>query len=280
MRYQYLPKGLGRLRKEIASSVVSAIRVTATPAAKALPSHTSKIGGSPYIPEGFRWPVDAAGNVVPFIAQINFAEVGKLMPAYRGRLPTAGLLQLFCTYPMDASVDRKTASDDSWYHLTWHQDLSRGTGVPVANGVARAIKEATLTFSEGFSLPGSGLLDRRGWMLATKRQVDTYEALLPRPRHQLLGAAWAVKQDPRWGVSQAEPWWEMPSSIVASRKKRREMMAERQRKVDGWRLLWQLDSDERCGLQWGDKGTAYVLVEEQALRRGDLSSVRLDVQWK
>ncbi|MGJ7907843.1 YwqG family protein [Actinopolyspora sp. H202] len=43
-------------------------------------------------------------------------------------------------------------------------------------------------------------------------------------------------------------------------------------------LLAQLDSDDRMDWCWGDSGSLYFLIEEQALKAGDFSRVRLEMQ--
>jgi uncharacterized protein YwqG len=48
--------------------------------------------------------------------------------------------------------------------------------------------------------------------------------------------------------------------------------------ASNWRLLLQLDTDDDLGVMWGDCGTLYYWVEEQASRSGHFSNVWLILQ--
>ena len=50
----------------------------------------SKVGGTPYLPKGTKWPVDEQGVPLRFLAQIDCTQLTAL-PDY----PHAGLLQFF-----------------------------------------------------------------------------------------------------------------------------------------------------------------------------------------
>jgi uncharacterized protein YwqG len=116
--------------------------------------------------------------------------------------------------------------------------------------------------------------------------------------HQLLGHACAYQNDPRWemafgadqrlGVALEDDWvrwrtareagltyddeghvaeaslarlwqnWVSENPVGAA------LEAERER----WRLLWQVDADERLGLHLGDLGRLFVMIREDDLARG------------
>jgi len=59
-----------------------------------VPIGASRIGAAPDVPAGFEWPREPNGAPIPFIAQVNSADV----PRVTGHpLPASGLLVLFYT---------------------------------------------------------------------------------------------------------------------------------------------------------------------------------------
>src|SRR2546421_12536241 len=68
--------GLTRVRKEIEGVAFPSIRLIAQRADEIhLRLGTTKIGGSPDLPQGRTWPA-SNGFALPFVAQINLSDVG------------------------------------------------------------------------------------------------------------------------------------------------------------------------------------------------------------
>lgn len=93
MKELKLPKELEPLRDKIEATRQDYVKLIYTPCADEDLSLTqSKIGGYPYMPSGFEYPLDVQGNQMILVVQINFAEV----PSLEG-FPTEGILQFFIT---------------------------------------------------------------------------------------------------------------------------------------------------------------------------------------
>jgi len=127
------------------------------------------------------------------------------------------------------------------------------------------------------------------------------------PEHKVLGHAYGIQYDPRWSTAfdhQRHPWdlldrwikWFTPrmealpfddegmvdedavlrgwTDWLAQDPGACAMYAE----LSGWRLLWQIDTDDELALMWGDLGMISVMVRADDLARGDLSRAWADWQ--
>jgi uncharacterized protein YwqG len=93
MKELKLPKELEPLRDKIEATRQDYVKLIYTPCADEDLSLTqSKMGGYPYMPPNFEYPLDVQGKKMILIAQINFAEVPPLE-----NFPTEGILQFFIT---------------------------------------------------------------------------------------------------------------------------------------------------------------------------------------
>ena len=84
-----LPEEFEPFRVQFEASKLEYIKIIPHPSKELTPTQ-SKIGGYPYMPPGFEYPLDAQGQMMVLLAQINFTEV----PSLAG-YPNTGILQFF-----------------------------------------------------------------------------------------------------------------------------------------------------------------------------------------
>lgn len=83
-----LPIQLERIRSQLEPSLLDSVRINPSLSSSSL--HDSKFSGLPYLPLNHAYPKDIEGNVMYFLAQINFAQL-RLDPPF----PNSGILQFF-----------------------------------------------------------------------------------------------------------------------------------------------------------------------------------------
>lgn len=124
----YLPQAYEPYRAQFENSRLEYVKITTTPTSNdALSLTQSKFGGYPYMPQGFDYPRNAKGNMMPLLAQINFAEV----PPLAG-FPESGLLQFYAT------------ADDM---MGMHEEFD--SGFPVTQKNYRVVYHPSFTNEEG-----------------------------------------------------------------------------------------------------------------------------------
>jgi uncharacterized protein YwqG len=83
----------------------------------------SKLGGVPYLPEGFAYPLERGEGreTVPlrFLAQLNFAE----MPALEG-FPSRGILQFYTGNDEQHGVDYETMTAQKAFRVIFHEEVT------------------------------------------------------------------------------------------------------------------------------------------------------------
>lgn len=233
----------------------------------------SKVGGTPYLPKGARWPVDEQGIPLRFLAQIDCAQLIAL-PDY----PHAGLLQFFigtdemfgCDFgamksknyavlyheTVDPSV---TAADIS---LTEPQEdyspLEKGPfrivfGAPVDQGITPGDFRFDSLFVQKWNQKKPDEPIEKGWDVFELLDEDDDEDDLfgygneDVPHHQLGGYPYFTQADPR----------ETQHGDLDT-------------------LLFQLDSDTRGReffVCWGDLGVGNFFINRDDLKRRDFSRV-------
>lgn len=92
-----LPERFQPLHALLESKLEPYIKIRATAAQENLPAlWQSKIGGEPYLPQGYEYPRDRfTGEIMPLLIQINCADVPKL-PGFD--FPNQGILQIYLGY--------------------------------------------------------------------------------------------------------------------------------------------------------------------------------------
>lgn len=102
------PERVGRLRVGLLGRMLGR-----RPEAPQLPRHASKIGGIPYLEAVADWPIASDGELMPFVAQINFAE----LPAVQSPAPRSGIYVLFF------------GPDKPYYHWRWYPNPAKAAEV-------------------------------------------------------------------------------------------------------------------------------------------------------
>ncbi len=82
--------------------------------------YNSKVGGSPYMPAGYRYPTSKTfGTPLVLLAQINFEE----MPFLEG-FPTTGILQFFIPYDDDLyGLDYEDLLNQDNFRVIYHESI-------------------------------------------------------------------------------------------------------------------------------------------------------------
>lgn len=217
----------------------------------------SKVGGAPYRPKNTPWPTAPDGRDLFFLAQLNFAEMPRLEP-----FPEKGILQFFISdddlYGMDFDdgenpdtfrveffpepvMDEKqlVAPAPLRDHdlLPHHPDES----YPLRFEMAEEFMPATdYRFWQTFGADFFQQFGEQEWTL-----TDEFNRAVNSQGHKIGGYAYFTQDDPR-------------------------------RPEDPMVLLFQLDSDEKMDLMWGDMGVGHFFIREKDLLARDFSRVLYD----
>lgn len=225
----------------------------------------SRIGGVPDLPADWEWPT-FHGNPLAFLAQINLAEIP--LEVERGDLPRDGILYFFSVYgwqkddgDIHPDLDWNRAEEIGFSQALWFiGDTTSLRRASKPDGI-RTFDAAAVEYLPVISLPRAEPNAREPVVAALQWSEDEYERLdnlyfdldyyAKTVRgfsvdHQLLGYAGAIQ-----------------TTVTPVNH----------------RLLFQLDSDyNQTGMEWGDGGMIYFVIEQEALKRGDFSKIVSDFQ--
>lgn len=229
--------------------------------------YDSKVGGLPYMPVGFHYPMDLRegreDKPLAFLAQINFEQ----LPPLKG-FPSYGILQFYVGTDYMYGLDTENLTNAAGFRVIYHEIVREGqqilTQLPVTPEpetdfpVARALKM-------GFT-PAVSVI---GW------QDFRYDA-------NLLVAY--QKEFPLTQVFEDIP--------VGIRDKMEELCNASGSRIGGFPLftqsdprsadnsygadtvlLFQLDSDPANGVSWGDDGVCNFFITPEQLAKRDFSHV-------
>lgn len=267
----------------------------------ALPLGASRIGGSPDLPPDFVWP---SFKSVPqtFLAQIALAETAPLDADHL--LPPTGWLVFFYDYkqsvwgfdPQDQGAWCVAHLDDDAASLvrtpypaepvTETPEPSKGLFGRIADRVWKPLSTTwpasypacSVTYASGLTLPpwDSPRVERLG---LSEDDSDSYTEVAGSLRevgpsdqsdHRLLGWPFPIQSD-------MEEECEIISSGIYAGKSSDELAAKAKEGAGrdfGWRLLFQLDTDDRADMMWCDCGMLYYWIRE-----ADLDARRFDRVW-
>lgn len=217
------------------------------------------LGGVPLLPAGEPWP-RWTGCPLGFLGAVDFAALSHFgdIPG----LPSSGKAAFYYASETPRPWGDKAAQRDGWRIFTG--DL--GETVPPAG--APTYPQTCLSAVPFLSLPSPQETSMRRLEAAYSGFLTVYEQLHAvwsrsaspdgspdgSPAHQLGG--WPALVQRPLGPDCLYASTGRPLDSVSSPS----LSEEEQRAVEEWRLLLQLDSDERLGWYWGDPGRVYFCV--------------------
>ncbi|MCL1948945.1 MAG: YwqG family protein [Turicibacter sp.] len=255
-----------------------------------LTSYTSKIGGIPYMPKGFDYPLDAKGNPLCFLAQINFQS----KPPLEG-FPAQGMLQFYIgtdwNYGMPAAHDlRKIPIPQKNFRVIYHEQLLEPDALTIEMPALKWEKDSYGgEYEPPFTKP-LALIGEVATQPIDYTNVGFEEALLVSynkhfneessriPRHvsnHIYDACYYERvafMDDQGGEHR------MGGYPMFSQNDPREY-DPKLRHYDT--LLLQIDSEfnpeeREFEIIWGDMGTAQFFINQESLERLDFSDVLFD----
>lgn len=277
--------GLGEIAARLPALALPALRLEPARPAR------SRIGGLPELAPGTEWPRAAdthefAGMPMTFICQL---ELSAIAPTGVWPAQPDGLLSFFCACEGGDSI----CIDDPGSGKVLYTPERAGVEPmepPADLDPESMLRELPVTARRELTLPAvaSGLLEPLGidhnlWYTSRDpekaRRAKRYgEVLLARfeqdqdvhePRHRVLGHPAPVQGDvlehaAMLGFETREHRSPEPEQIEAE--------------APSWRLLLQIDHDERLGVLWGDYGTLYYCLPEDDLKAGRYNRVETLIQ--
>jgi len=252
--------------------ILDSIRIEATAAEEpGLPLGASKIGGLPDLPTGVPWP-EWRNGPLSFIAQLRLEDLAPFDSAKV--LPQRGILYFF--YDREQGVWGFDPDDHGGWRILFHEGAASGlkrTPTPsnlpeesrYSSCALRSSQDATVPPVDAWEIRPYGLMENDAYW-------DFLDRLAPEgePIHRVFGYPDQIQNEMRTecqlvshGIYHGDLSW-----------KRDPRAADLAKGAPEWRLLLQIDSDERPGFMWGDSGRLYYWIRE-----ADLHGRNFDNAW-
>ncbi len=228
-------------------------------------SHTetmtnTKLGGKPYVEAAaFQWPhID--NEPLAFIAQLDLAELATTLNI--DWLPKTGLLLFF--YDVDTMPSGLEVDDNELWKVIYFKQSDTEADFPV-NLVEEFQFESI--YLKAIKIEQLPTLQREEVIKLnlSASQKEAYDELFDReigdqPAHQVSGFPDCIQDD-------------------NMEQKCQQLNAQNEPcDKNDWRLLLQLDTDEKAEIIWGDCGMLYFWIKEQDAKKQDFDKVRLILQ--
>lgn len=275
-------KGSNALPAVVASLAKNEIIMQVEEEADTISPNSSKIGGDPWLPKDFAWPVfagldDGVPRPLSFLCQIDLSEMGQY--DRDGVLPEKGMLYFF--YECEAfrwgfdPRDKGSArvfyyeNTEDFVPIQWPQEIDPDYVVP----------EMAVRFTARPSYPEYEELE---FYSSEYCDWEKYDALLEKmgvdldaEEHKLLGYADIIQNEM---LSECERvtrglYCGNPEAYENTPK---DTAADISANAKDWTLLLQLTTLEKDGWEWmwGDCGMLYFYIKKQ-----DLAASRFENAW-
>lgn len=270
--------GLDEYKKLILGGLRRSVRLKpGKPVKRRLPAGTSKFGGEPDLPEGVAWP-EFDGRPLHFLAQLNLADLPpRWIPS--ADLPRKGLMSFWYDTQGDRLKRPRNFGPARWRVLYTSGATQRRAfpehdesgydfiGEPWRPFPERRVAmKPSLTISEDAEhelcnrLWEDGVVDDQQFEFQAVLRGRNLADHSDRP-HQLLGSHRFPQADGREDAARAELGYDSWTSYDdAARKK----VA---RRMQAWRLLLLLDSDQASAWMWSDAGSLSFWIRDADLKK-------------
>lgn len=243
--------------------------------------YASKIGGKPFLPADFSWPVFTDGDDITrplsFLCQINLAD---LHPYDRdGLLPDSGMLYFF--YECEAFRWGFDPEDQGGAQVFYYEDATGFSPIPWPEEIAKeyVVPEMAVRFTAAPSYPRYEELEVHS---SLDCEWEDYDAVLEKKgvdldaeSHKLLGYADIIQDEMLRECERVTRglYCGNPESVSAISA---DMEADIEEGAKDWVLLLQLTTLETEDWQWmwGDCGMLYFYIKKQ-----DLAAKRFENAW-
>ena len=218
----------------------------------------TKLGGQPDLPEGFEWP---RHNGIPlsFLGQIDFIEDEMLVSFFYNCVDTP-----WGNEESDRGGARvyQFARDRTFVQTPPPEDLSTDFQFPEkASGISVDVQ---LPDSKSLLLQLAEIGEAD---IARLADLEAEQNAGGEPAHHLFGYPMLIQND-------MEVQCELMSKGLPLDDVDDETVLEHLENSQSWILLFQIDSDEAMGWNWGDSGKLYYWIHES-----DLSDLNFDNTW-
>lgn len=227
----------------------------------------SKIGGLPYMPENFKYPMDLRKGreemPLAFLAQINFEQ----MPPLAG-FPIFGILQFYIGTDVMFGLDLKNPTDQSGFRVIYFPNIKHEE---------RTLKRMPVTPHADVSYP-----------------IQHPLAMGFTPEESIIGSRdFRFEENLLQAYKMKNPLATSYGDIsVEIREKMEELCDVGGSRIGGYPfftqedprekgeiyedytvLLLQIDSDEKYGIMWGDQGVANFFIRYEDLLKKNFSRI-------
>ncbi len=223
----------------------------------------TKIGGLPDLPESLQWPSHHSGKHLAFLAQINLAEVSQVISLEN--LPGSGILYFFSVYGWQVEGDSdpqlpEASSEEGWTQVLYQSEMNVPLRRRKLPSDVNGFKPTAVEFIPVLSLPDGKEpvvtalkwkeddLEHYDWDLVLSYRKVRNKPLRKASPHLLLGYAEYEQECPK---------------VVAE---------------NNLQLLFQLATDFKADMCWGDGGLIYFWMKPEDIVRRDFSTIFVDYQ--
>lgn len=241
----------------------------------------SKVGGTPYLPHDMPWPLDAQGQGMDLLAQINCAALDGL-PDF----PHTGLLQFFIALDDVFGMDFDNQMAQTGFRVLYHETADPSVtmeGVQAKKAGTKRPDDEDLDYYTPlyescrivFSAPANQHISGADFR-AFQAFIRRWNELHPDASVQ---DKWELYQKTKIGypfpdLEDGGPWHQLGGYPYFTQEDPRSETDSKYADLDV--LLFQLDSDgtgREDLVLWGDCGVANFFINRDALKQRDFSQV-------